>query len=68
MRIRPDEIQTIAGDRRLALAILVLLPTLIGTWALSQTLPFGGRHLLEILLLGLFAILLPGCGSACGRP
>lgn len=57
MRIRPDEIQTIAGDRRLALAILVLIPTLIGTWALSQTLPFGGRHLLEILLLGLFAIL-----------
>lgn len=57
MRIRPDEIQTIAGDRRLALAILVLLPTLMGTWALSQTLPFGGRHLLEMLLLGLFAIL-----------
>lgn len=57
MRIRPDEIQTIAGDRRLALAILVLLPTLMGTWALSETLPFGGRHLLEMLLLGLFAIL-----------
>ncbi|MDM7323203.1 MAG: glucans biosynthesis glucosyltransferase MdoH [Gammaproteobacteria bacterium] len=57
MRIRPDEIQIIAGDRRLVLAILVLFPTLIGTWTLSQTLPFGGRHLLEMLLLGLFAIL-----------
>lgn len=57
MRIRPNEIETIASDRRLALTLLVLVPTFIGTWALSTTLPFGGGHVLEVLLLMLFAIL-----------
>ncbi len=57
MRIRSNEITTIAGDRRLTLAFLVIIPTLVGMWTLSNALPFGGRHLLEMLLLGLFGIL-----------
>ena len=57
MRIRPQEIETIASDRRLVLAILVIAPSLAGIWAMAQTLPFGGRHALEVLILGLFGIL-----------
>ncbi|MEW6765305.1 MAG: glucans biosynthesis glucosyltransferase MdoH [Pseudomonadota bacterium] len=57
MRIRSKEIETVAGDRRLALAFLVIVPTLAGMWLLGNALPFGGRHLLEILILALFGIL-----------
>ncbi|HET19906.1 MAG TPA: glucans biosynthesis glucosyltransferase MdoH [Chromatiales bacterium] len=57
MRVRPNKIETVAGDRRLLLAFMVVIPTLVGTWALSQILPYGGRHVLEVLILVLFTIL-----------